>query len=236
MITEPPSPNPISVEISAFVAESPQIVQSLPIRVSSLLGDRASVEFAAEYYRGKTSSALSWCEPESQLQGFEARRFDTGTQDYGSRGNMKRSAHRDLLQWTLLAPADMTIGEHSFELQLQLGTLDSEPLQVPVIVNVLHPIQPSLERIFFGFVEIGEEKTIDLAVEKLSPGDYSRLQVTSDCPAVLAEKQEDQKLIRLRLSPSLPAGRFTGNVSLSLPDTKVPELLIPFSGIVQSGK
>ncbi len=234
--TEPPSPVPIVVQVSAIVAEAPQIVQSLPIRVSSLVGERASVEFAVECYRGKASPTLSWCEQDAQLQGFETRRFDTGTQDYGSRGNMKRSAFRDLLQWTMLAPADLPIGEHAFELPLQLGMPDSEPLRVPVIVNVLHPIQPSLDRIFFGFVQIGKEKTIDLSLEKLSDGDFFRLQVTSDFPAVLAEKQDDAKVIRLRMSPSISAGRFMGNVSLSLPDTKWPELLIPFSGIVQSDK
>ena len=235
LITEPPSPKPITVDISAFVADSPQVVQSLPLRVSTPLGDWATIEVAIEYYRQRSTAVLSWSEKTSELQGFEVRRFDSEVQDYGSRGNMKSSANRDLLQWTFQAPADLPVGEHPFELRLDLGVPNSEPIKVPVVVEILHPIQPSLERIFFGFVSVGEEKTIDLAVEKLSAEDYSRLLVTSDFPSVTAEKREDQKQIRLRMSPSIPAGRFTGNVSLSLPDSKVPELLIPYSGIVQTG-
>ena len=149
---------------------------------------------------------------------------------------MKRGANRDLLQWTLMTPADLPLGEHHYELQLNLGNSFPDPLKVPVVIRVLHPIQLSLDRVFFGIFCEGEEKTVDVSLRDLTLIDLSRLVVRSDNPLVLAEKREDEKLIRLILSPSIPPGQFKGSVSLSLADSKVPELLLPYSGIVQTGQ
>lgn len=230
--TEPPSAEPIECRVSAYIDTPPEPVGTLPVRVETTWGNLAVAEIVLEHFRGHERPPVEWDEQRSDLAGFSVVRADfPKEQNSPTAGSMIGTGSRDLFLWGLRAPEDLVIGWHSFELTFAWKD-DYYPAQrVPVEVNVSHPIRTSLDRVFFGVIEKGTSRVVDVNVTNWDAEEMRTIEVESDVSFVVATLNAESGFIRIELSRLAPVGRLEANVHIRN-QHESPELVIPVTAVI----
>jgi hypothetical protein len=230
--TQPPSPEPIQCHVSAYIDSPPVAVGTLPLRVETTWGEMPAVPLVLEHFRGRGRQPVEWDEPGSDLAGFSVMRTDvSSTRNSPTLGSMVGAGDRDVFHWDLRPPGELTLGRHSFELKVAWKGGAYPPQTVPVEVNVTHPIRTSLERVFFGVIEQGKSKVVEVTVTNWNAETMRSLQVESDGSLVDARLDVETGSIRIELSRLAPVGRLQANVRVKNGRDSA-ELVIPVTAVI----
>lgn len=225
--TRPVSQQPITVTLQAKVYDEP-LATPVKLILDTPLGTRRRVKLYVHYAREKSAPSLRLRRAEARFGPIQLVNMEYDSA--GEKGGNLVPLVHDRLVLDLVVPDNLPLGKHegTIELPWEHGLRSTS---VPVSVWVQHPVRPSLERIFCGFMQPGQQWKTEV---EMTPGADTRVtlaRVASDSSNIRALVVADNRLLVEVIAPER-AGRFEGHVVLGFSNSNVPELRIPVAGIV----
>jgi len=236
VLTEPPSPQPLQCHVSAYVDGPPEPVGTLPVQVETTFGEVPVTEIRLAHFRGDDQQPIEWDERRSDLAGLSVMRTDFSSEPNSpTLGAMAGSGNRDLFRWTLRLPENLPIGSHSFQLKMAWKHDSYPPQPIPIKVLVRHTLRTSNDRVFFGVIEQGMPRVVDVNVTNWNAEQMRAMQVDCDSRFITAVLDPQSGTIRVRLSELAPSGRLQANVHVRQ-DQQSPELILPVTAVISDRK
>jgi len=230
--TDLPGKRMVECYVSACVDGPPEAIETVPYKMEATLGKPSQVVISLEHFRPHGKEAVEWDAERSDLAGFSLLDNAHTSDSYTSlNGSLDGDGMRDVFRWTLASPKDLPVGAHRSEVVIAWKKESYPPARLPVSVLVRHPIATSLDRVFFGVVPKGNERSACLLLTVSGPDSIDALAVHSDSPFIGATLDAAAQCIHVTLSPECPVGRLSSTLRVS--HRMLPlDLVIPVSVIV----
>lgn len=227
VITEPVSPVPIVLAIRFRPIGQP-VLSTKDLLISSKPEQPAQGEISLIHHRGAADTPISVVREQCRLEGFRITDVKRATDVVKSKipGQMTEVTI-DTTRIGLVGMATLSYGEHRQWQELVLS--DGTRQRFQTIVRVSHPFTMLSPRAFVGSVKPGATWKTRLPVRH----DRSLCEFVasrSERSDVRVEYADDVVMLT-GVAPGT-AGRFTGSVTLSFRPKTIPEIQIPFSGLV----
>jgi len=231
-LTDPPSPRPLVLKLRTLSADRPVASpQTLNVRAVDGASPRGTLKLT--YLRKPTDRPLTLDLSKSNLKPFVLKSQDLRTTEESPVVGQGKVA-TDVLSLNLEADPKLPIGVHSRELHLVWAEDELPSVDVPVHVDVMHPLTPSVSRVFCGEVSPGQAVTKEVRMIRRQAG--SRLRdAASKSDLVKATISDDRNSLKLDISAPERPGRFEAAVVLSYDTPNLPDTIVTVSGIVSPG-
>ena len=232
IVTEPPSPKPVMMTLRAAIIASPVVLPDpLIVAIRPTSAQPIKTKLFVNYLREKASPKLALDQANSSFGPFKIIDIHDSTKPSGKPGEQGYLLIRDELALTLAAEKSFPIGEHEFVFRLAWSNTEPTAM-LPVKVRVLHPVELSLDRLFFGELLPGERRTAQVPMVR-AWADAPRPD-SIKCDLDFVEGKFNEAVDQLVVSVSAPtsSGRFEGTLTLSFGVDATPPIQLPISGVV----
>ncbi len=231
VVTKPPSPAPIVMTLRATVVAPPTITPS-PLLVDVALDTRRiQAKVVANCLRESESRALELDRVGSSFDPFEVVDAQLFTMPSGQPGREMHSLKRDELRLSLALERALPIGNHEFSLRL-VWKGANVATTLPVEVRVLHPVQLSLNRLFFGELVPGERCSVQVPIVRTAADAPRPDSIMCDLDFVEAVFDEAAQQLTVSVSAPTSPGRLEGTLTLSFGVDATPPIPLPVGGVV----
>lgn len=229
LVTAPPSSEPISLLLKAFVVQPPMLASS-PVLAEALEGHRPTCRIVVHRLRDADSQKLVLNPADSDIGPFELVTMETSSEKRPNL-NFVHPPYIDQIVLELRADRCFPAGHH--QRSLSLAWEGNIPVtHVPVTVRVIPSVTVSPARVFMGEMLPGEHATASVRVIANNPTQHVQVEaVECDLPFVRASADSSKTRALLRVvAPDTP-GRFEGTALIRV--TNSQELLTcTVSGVV----
>lgn len=225
LITRPASQQPLKLTVAARVRLSPESTPRA-LAITAPLGTGPAATLNIHYYRERTERPLTLDEEASVFGLLTLRDSRMETEKFEG---LQEHERRDHLHLELEGPDDLPIGEHTGEIRLAWKG-DLPVTVVPVRLQVVHPLGPSLERLFCGFLQPGQGWSSEVPLVRMDRN-VRLASAASNLPYVQAQLLPGDRLAVHVTAPPIP-GRFEGRIELTFAGRDAPVIHLPISGVV----
>ena len=227
--TDPPSPAPLVIAVHYELPEQPQAAVSVVV-VEGMpnLPAATSVEFV--HRRRSADGALQIDRQKSQCTHFHIANIEMKSEsgDVDPRSGDQLSIDRYQVQLQSTVPCEY--GAKSGVLRLAWG--NGEITEVPTLLRVARPVEPSFSNVFAGVLKPQQEWSVRVPCRRTVDGQAVVATVESPDPALQASFSNAENVLQLRGKAPATSGRFSERVILKFDAQNIPALEIPITGIV----
>ncbi len=229
--TDPPCPQPLLLTMSVFVDSIPILVQATPVRGETVLGRSQEISFSVQALRHPDLATFEWDPSKSDLNGLCVKDFKS-IRNKTNVGQKADDIFHEIHTWTLTPSKIFPIGKHSFDVKLAWKN-QTKSLSIPIVLEVVHPIKISLNRLYFGKMVSGETRTIKIQVQGADGKKCDVKAVKCKMPFVTAEFSQTNYEISVMVCAPATEGRFQSALSIVPAEKTWPEIMVPISGVVE---
>ncbi|MGH7137548.1 MAG: hypothetical protein ACREHD_17520, partial [Pirellulales bacterium] len=148
VFTDPPSPKPIAMTLSAVLSGLP-VASPEPLLIDQAAGETARATLRISYMRTQDEEALELDRDACRFSPFQLTNVETRSELAPSAAGQPNPPRWDQLMLQLESQEAFPVGEHRFKLIPALSNgLTVDP--VSATIRVRHPCRPVVERIFLG--------------------------------------------------------------------------------------
>lgn len=231
--TSPPFSKPKVVEVKCRGIVYPDVFPQ-QIRLEVVLGEKPEAQLRIAYLRAKSEPALGMKEEVCRLSDFAVTKKDFRTRVDASGAKLLFPTVTDEITLSLRSERDYSLGVHESKWSLKWTGLEPE-VEVPVRVEVVHPVRPKVDAVFCGLLQAGEMWRGDVPLLRRDKAKLLLKAVNGSQPFIrgqIAGRDED----RLEIAVHVPTGsapmRYEESLELVFEDTRYPPLRVPVSFVV----
>jgi hypothetical protein len=231
--TEPPGRKPVMLTLHGSSKSLPSVPPALS--VDAPLGSRTSANVRVTYFRQKKDAKLALDPSRSALTPFRLEKSDFQSEAQTLTSNQGDPFVLDTLEMQFVLESPPALGTHQFKMRLAWED-DVPDSEIPVRVNVQHPLAPALSELFCGDMVAGQ--TLQRSVPLVAHGATKpRIRgVKALDPIVTPRLSDSGDALELNVTAPEKAGRFETVVILDYDPPTVPESRLRVAGLVSAKK
>lgn len=231
--TEPAGRKPAVITINGTSASLPSV--PVLVNLDAPLGSKPAVDVKVTYFRQRNDQKLALDTSRSSLYPFRLEKSETRSELQVLTSKQVDPFMMDTLDLKLVLEHPPGLGTRQSKLRLAWEG-DIPESEVPVRIQVQHPLSPALSELFCGEMTAGQTVTRSVPLIGRGP-DRPRIRSVKAMDPLVAPRVNDAgDSLEVNVTAPRQAGRFETVVVLAYDPPTVPESRLRVAGLVPGGK